>query len=252
MTQKQTNFVDGLTSAARDNPLAAALIGGGALWLLMGGGGARGLASAYTHVVEPAAEAGLRGLREAASSSAESVRSAGGGIDRGWDRASDAVASSAGRVRSAASGVLESVGDRASAVRDTVSDGFDRAASTLGSVPDYLPDVSGHYADARSALSDILERQPLVLGAIGLAIGASLASAVPATRLENEWVGETSDAVKDAVRSRGGEVASAVQQTAAEAANELRSVAGESLDNLKRTGETVVQGVKSAVTEGVR
>ena len=31
----QTGFLDGLTSAARDNPVAAALIGGGALWLLM-------------------------------------------------------------------------------------------------------------------------------------------------------------------------------------------------------------------------
>ena len=36
MSGSQGSFVDGLAAAARENPLAAALIGGGALWLLIG------------------------------------------------------------------------------------------------------------------------------------------------------------------------------------------------------------------------
>ena len=40
---------------------------------------------------------------------------------------------------------------------------------------------------ARSSLSDIIERQPLVLGAIGLAIGAAIAGAFQTFKIENEW-----------------------------------------------------------------
>ena len=36
MSSTQDSFVDSVVAAARDNPVAAALIGGGALWLLMG------------------------------------------------------------------------------------------------------------------------------------------------------------------------------------------------------------------------
>ena len=36
MNGSHGSFIDGLSAAARENPLAAALIGGGALWLLIG------------------------------------------------------------------------------------------------------------------------------------------------------------------------------------------------------------------------
>ena len=36
MSSTQNSFVDSAVAAARENPVAAALIGGGALWLLMG------------------------------------------------------------------------------------------------------------------------------------------------------------------------------------------------------------------------
>jgi hypothetical protein len=51
-------------------------------------------------------------------------------------------------------------------------------------------------AQTQSTLSDLLERHPLVLGAIGLAVGTAVAGAIKASDLENEWVGEFSDNVK--------------------------------------------------------
>ena len=36
MSNTQASFVDSVIIAARENPIAAALIGGGALWLLIG------------------------------------------------------------------------------------------------------------------------------------------------------------------------------------------------------------------------
>ncbi len=48
----------------------------------------------------------------------------------------------------------------------------------------------------RSNLSDIFRSQPLALGAIGVAIGAGIAAALPRTELETDYVGETSDTLK--------------------------------------------------------
>jgi hypothetical protein len=48
----------------------------------------------------------------------------------------------------------------------------------------------------RSNLSDVFRAQPLALGAIGIAIGAGIAAALPATELETDYLGETSDTVK--------------------------------------------------------
>ena len=67
MSGSQGNFIDGLTAAARENPLAAALIGGGALWLLIGSNRLKNAASSVTSAAEPLADLGARAQRSAAS-----------------------------------------------------------------------------------------------------------------------------------------------------------------------------------------
>ncbi len=46
------------------------------------------------------------------------------------------------------------------------------------------------FTKAQSMLADMFERQPLVLGAIGLAVGAAAAGAFRPSELENEWIGD--------------------------------------------------------------
>jgi hypothetical protein len=48
----------------------------------------------------------------------------------------------------------------------------------------------------RSNLAELFRTQPLALGAVGLAIGAGIAAALPSTEVEAEYFGETSDAFK--------------------------------------------------------
>jgi hypothetical protein len=60
MSGSQGNFIDGLTAAARENPLAAALLGGGALWLLIGSNRLKNAASSVTSAGEPLADLGAR------------------------------------------------------------------------------------------------------------------------------------------------------------------------------------------------
>ena len=56
--------------------------------------------------------------------------------------------------------------------------------------------AEGFAGTLQQNLTDTFERQPLLLGAIGLAIGAGMAAAVPATQMETEMVGDAADRVK--------------------------------------------------------
>jgi hypothetical protein len=67
MSSTQSGFFDSLMTAVRENPLAAALIGGGALWLLVGDEKLKGAARSVTAAASPAVDIGARNLRAAAS-----------------------------------------------------------------------------------------------------------------------------------------------------------------------------------------
>ena len=49
MTNTQTDFIESLKTAARENPLGAGLIAGGALWLLIGNDRLKGAIDQGTH-----------------------------------------------------------------------------------------------------------------------------------------------------------------------------------------------------------
>src|SRR5262245_47341035 len=65
MSSTKTGFVDSLLQAAKDNPLAAALIGGGALWVLTGNEAIKGVAKSAAGVASPAVDAGASAVRSA-------------------------------------------------------------------------------------------------------------------------------------------------------------------------------------------
>jgi hypothetical protein len=62
MSSMRAGFFDSLVSAARENPLAAALVGGGALWLLLGNDRLKNAVSSATAAVSPAADVAAQNL----------------------------------------------------------------------------------------------------------------------------------------------------------------------------------------------
>lgn len=78
----------------------------------------------------------------------------------------------------------------------------------------------------------------MALGAIGIAIGAGIAAALPGTEIEADYLGETSDTVK-----------AKAAQFAAEQTDRVTTVAGNVVDAVKEEAATqglTLEGAKNA------
>lgn len=209
----RNDLMTSLTDAVRENPLSAALIGMGALWLFAGGGsmslfGGRGRSSLVGTVAHGAGSV-AHGASDMAQTAAHSMSRMG---------------------RSMASGVSSTVGGFAEAVSDTANRMGDYVGSTLHGVDaqsEYRnPNFSG--SESRSSLSDMtgemtsglkdmFTRHPMALGVAGLALGAAIAASLPLTETERDTLGKA----KEAARDKLGDVAAQAKDMASAAVDEV-------------------------------
>lgn len=198
-----------VTDAARENPVSAALIGLGALWLFMGGNNTSLL--------------GGHGRKSLLGSMAHGA----GNVAQG---AAGAAGSAAAAVSSGVSGLTESVGTAAERVSDYVSDklhGVDAEAAYRN--PSFSNEMNGTeewepsgYSSSmslmRQNLRDLFERHPVALGIAGLALGAGVAASFPVTATERDTLGEAGKAV----RNRLSAAADQAKEMAGAVADEMR------------------------------
>lgn len=243
MSGTPSSFVDGLTAAVRENPLAAALIGGGALWLLIGNDKLKNAASSLTAAAAPLADAGMRGQRAAASKFEDGYNSVRDRTSRMQDEASRGFGETVPNAKSAAS-------DAMSDVADTMSDRFDEGVTGAREVWERLGRAVPKretLAQAQSSLSDLLERQPLVLGAVGLAIGATVAGALAKSSLEDGWVGDLSDSLKADLSTRAGAVSQSVREASDTLKAEFEDAGAEYVDRVKQAGRDAMDAAREKV-----
>jgi lambda repressor-like predicted transcriptional regulator len=194
------DFLSDLGSAVRANPLPSALIGMGLLWLFTGG--------------KSSVKAGLGG-------------------------ALDGVAHLGSRGAEMTRGLGRSVGDTVASARDGSAAAAQKAADVAFSLNDSAPAIGRQFfATARTNLADLMQRQPLLLGAIGLAVGAGVAASVGPTAAETDLLGDASTNFQEGVRNlaaaathRAAVVADGVTTTVAQEAR----VQGLSSSALKQT-----------------
>ena len=212
MRQDTVDFVDGLNTAVRENPLAAALIGAGVAWMLMGGTKGLGLAAGAAKVA--ATKVGSAGA------------AAGAAVSHGAADAASRVAAVARKAKGVASDVAD---EMTSIVPDlSAADGekaYDAVAEAGSSVRDRLSSAAAsgraYGATLQDKLSEGFDRQPLLLGALGLAIGAGIASTFATTALESEWVGEKAAALRESAEKVAGEAKDRALQAMSEVKEEV-------------------------------
>jgi hypothetical protein len=220
ITEQGSDFIHDLGEAARRNPVSAVLIGVGALWMFTGGGRA-----AFGAAGEVARRTRLDRLPDVAG---DGFDAAGSALKSGWNSAGNAVSSAADKMQSGAASVRDRATRFGREQADTLS-GYVKSA------PDSGAELIG---SVRSNLTELFRAQPLALGAVGLAIGAGIAAALPSTEAEAEYFGETSDAFKEQAKEFASE------QTA-RAKTIADSVVGAVSEEARNQGLTI-EGAKSA------
>jgi hypothetical protein len=129
----------------------------------------------------------------------------------------------------------------------------DKAGDAMSGAKDRLAEMgstaSGYAGRAKGALSDIMENEPLVVGAVGLVIGAAIGASLPHTDLEDRTVGPMRDQVVDKgkeMAQEGLQQASDVAQAAySRAKEELQKPAGDDADPAQRAGDAARAAVKA-------
>jgi len=89
-------------------------------------------------------------------------------------------------------------------------------------------------ARAKSGFEHMLHEQPLVLGAIGVALGAALAAGLPGTRREDELMGETRDQFMDKAQEQGKEQLGKAKRAAKSASDAAKQEAKKEQDDTQR------------------
>jgi hypothetical protein len=207
-TEKTTDFLKDVGDAARRNPVSTALIGMGLLWLFTGGKSVGRAGDLFR-------SAGLNRLPDTAK---DALGNVGSGLAAGAGSARDIANSTLSKVREGAASSFDQASDFAQSMRE-------RDALQA----------------ARENLTELFRAQPLALGAIGLAIGAGIAAALPGTDVENSYLGEVSETVK----SKTAELAGQQVDKAATLATDAMDAAA---DEARRQGLTV-DGARAAVQD---
>lgn len=227
----------------RENPVPLALMGASLAWLMISSRGGSGAsaerertwrdADAYeatgpraaTSAASPGAGGVSRGSASAgtgASSGGSSAAAATGKIKSKAESAVEGAGAKARRLGEKAESLASDAGERISAARDAASRGLDGARDRAGV---YADEARAKAVRARDAAGQFARENPLAVGALALAAGATLAALLPTTRREDELMGEKSDEIKGKAKT----VASEQVQKATKAAEVARDAAEEEL-----------------------
>ncbi|KAA2213425.1 DUF3618 domain-containing protein [Teichococcus oryzae] len=243
-------FTRNLGASVRDNPLPLLLVGAGIGWMMLSNQNrSHGTVhrevypgrtpllpydnaprSPYTDLHSgPSTTDRISG---AAGQAAETVRGAA-------DSAGSAVRSAANAVRDAVTGAASAVSAQASSLGQQVSDHTSAAGDAMRMRSHDARDAASRGLDTAYGQANYLSSQmrdswnragpaqPLIIGGVGLLMGAALAAMLPRTRTEDRLMGETSDAVRQ-------QVAEVAQQQYEEAKSVVTERAGEAADALKQ------------------
>lgn len=147
-----------------------------------------------------------------------------------------------------ASDVIAGAKDRVAGAIGAVGDGGRSAMHGLSSTADGAMARAAEYRDrAQSGFARVLESEPLLLGAVGLIVGAAIGAALPHTELEDHAVGPLRDRLLD----KGKTLAHDGLEQAGEVAKAAYEGVKDELAQPVADGDGLSDRVDSAVRAGV-
>ncbi len=195
-----------------ENPLPFALIGAGAALLIYNSFGADGRRKRMSK---------YRTKNYLASESREDTQHGAQGV---VSRAAETVSNQAGRAYDAVSSKAGSAYDT---VSRTASDTYAGAARMANRAYNKVGDVG---TAAQENYDYYLEEKPLAVAAVAAALGAAVGFAIPITRYEGKWMGESKQMLLDKAEETATDFVDKAKQVATDAGRaateEIQSAAG--------------------------
>jgi ElaB/YqjD/DUF883 family membrane-anchored ribosome-binding protein len=183
-------------------------------------------------------------VAKGASDAARSGREAEHSLADGVKSATQAVSDTANDIMGSAEVAVETIKTETVDAVETVSN----KAAELGQ--------AGVQAaqQARTTFDEIIERNPLLVGGIALAIGAFVAASLPGTEIEDKLFGESSHDIKNKASQAVAEGVERAKGAAADAVGEISAAAareGLNSEALSKSVEGATAAVKAVVDKGV-
>jgi ElaB/YqjD/DUF883 family membrane-anchored ribosome-binding protein len=179
-------------------------------------------------------------------------------------------------------GVVENIQDAAQNAAQSVQEGAQTVANRVQNQVENIVDSAQHYSQQASRQTQrhvnqwgneaqyradrarygaqragrqayhSIEDNPLTFGAVALGIGVAIGLALPETRQEDRWLGDTRDRVFDAAQEAAGDVAHRAQNVAEEVRPEIEQTARRVANNLQEAGRETVEDLKQTVHESAQ
>ena len=168
-----------------------------------------------------------------------------------------AAASGGSKLAGLRDDIADGLSSRGADLNRQASDTYDSATSQAGDAMQTLSRYLPHdRSEVKSKLSHLLDEQPLILGAIGLAVGAAIGAALPMTQAEDNLMGSTAHRLRDTASDAARHEIDGLRAAASEAVDNVRHSASDNLHGfVKDVGDnakTVVGKAGEALTPGSR
>jgi ElaB/YqjD/DUF883 family membrane-anchored ribosome-binding protein len=149
------------------------------------------------------------------------------------DRVRDTADQARQGVRQAASSVGDTASDVASNVSDKASQVASNVSDTASQVRDQARERAAEFSDmaqerayqAKTRFQEIMDENPLLIGAAALAVGAAIGMSLPTTPQEDRLLGDTRDRVMDKVQEKASDTMDKVQTVAERATDAAKETA---------------------------
>ncbi len=243
-----TAITDQVWDTARRNPFPALMIGAGLAMIL--GVGTRYAAPGSRRVSRPSAaqipdptlghDAEPEFRRHIARAPSSTVRTGGSSLP-----------SSAAQLAQRGSTLLDTANERLS---DVASRGAARLSKVYSSAK-RSDAMSWSNRNVGMTFNHLIEEQPLILAAVGVALGAAIGAALPNTQAEDSLMGETSGSVRTAAQGLVQDQLTQAKAAASHAVADIKqSVAdhGVTADNLSGLVHDVGDKARTATYEAAR
>jgi hypothetical protein len=229
----------------RANPIPIALIGIGAAWLAATSTGMvdrlaqdERVGAARRRIADAASDLGNR-AGSMASDVAGRIGIGGSSTERPLGETGNPILDEQNRQPS--SGWVHQMSDMAQGAVRSVRD-----SALVNRVGGVAGNGAGRIADQ---VTDAFDRNPLIVGAVGLMAGALIAALLPATRMEDELLGSTRDQLWEQAESAGQGAITRVRDAATHAIDSATDAAA---TRVRETATQAVEAATEAATETIK